>query len=476
MEYKVGKLFLYSLFLNMFILLWGIIAGSNLIFIIAVNLWVDMMLYAYNKVEKRSLLFAFGVSIFVFLMGRECLQQFLHYKVEKFDAQINMHLYICLILVIASLWISYFIFASKRERKIYAANLDIRNDYARIVLKISKMVFFCTMPFSLVYNLIVATFVSNYGYTSYYTDYSSSLSGNTVLYLLSRIELIMPLALAIIMASLPLKKDAKWPIILYFIYLIISLGGGQRSTFVLGILLIFVFLVYMQGLFPDENWFKRKYFLYLVACIPILAISGTVINITRFGGTTEGLGLFESFFDFFYDQGVTGNIIKRAYQYSDNIPDDCIYIFEFLHSGVLARLLGIPVYNGNSVEHALNGNSFTHALGYTIMGNTYLMGRGTGSSYVAELYFDFGYIGIIIGTILYSWIFNKMTINGKNNVFIRALVFAIITQLLWAPRASYTGFLSFLDAPSTILTLVFVFGLSKLILSRKQSGRIKSLG
>ncbi len=69
----------------------------------------------------------------------------------------------------------------------------------------------------------------------------------------------------------------------------------------------------------------------------------------------------DGFINFFYDQGVTSNVMKRAYMYRDKIPSDQTYILEFLHSGIFARLFGIRVYHGNTVEHALHGELYTCA-------------------------------------------------------------------------------------------------------------------
>lgn len=63
------------------------------------------------------------------------------------------------------------------------------------------------------------------------------------------------------------------------------------------------------------------------------------------------MNMAKGFIEFFYDQGVTSNVMKRAYIYKDQIPSNQIYVLEFLHSGILARLLGIPVYHGNNIEH-----------------------------------------------------------------------------------------------------------------------------
>lgn len=470
MKIVADKFFLIAFFLNIIFAVWGLVGNISIIFTLAMMVWVNMMMYAYKRIEQRSLLFAFGVAFFVFLMGREFLQLFFGYKKENFSDDINNHLYLCLLIALTVLWVFYIIFSRKSEIKRTRIKIDARTSYASKVRKVASLVFYSTLPFALIYKLIVASFVSLNGYTDYYTDYSSSLSGNTLLYLISRIELIMPVALAVIMASLPTKKEFKWPFILYCPYLVLSLGSGQRSTFMLGILLIFVFMVYMQGLYPEEGWFKRKYVLYLAACIPVLAVAGSIINVTRFGESSEGMKLLESFFDFFYNQGVTGNMVKRAFEYSDKIPDG-IYTLEFLHSGVLARIFGIKVYNGNSMDHALYGNSMTHALGYAVMGSQYLAGRGTGSSYIIELFYDFGYLGVAAGTILYSWLFARITRIKRNNIFTRSLMFSVITQLLWAPRASFTGFISFLDAPSTIAAFVVIFGIGNLLEKKSESIR-----
>lgn len=467
MKIMIGKkIFLVALFLNIFIILWAEICQANLLYTVSLLIWLNMMLYSYNKIEKRSLLFAFCVAFFVFLMGREFLEQFFYYKKENFDMAINNHFYVCLIISLSALWGSFAFFSRKERTKKEEIRLNARTLYSTAIRETASLVFYCTLPFALVYRMVVASFVSLNGYVDYYTEYSFVLSGNTLLYIISKVELIMPTAIAIIMASCPTKKEFKWPFRLYCIYLILSLGSGARGTFMLGILQVFVFAVYMQGIYPEEKWFKRKYMLYLAVCVPVIAVAGTIINLIRFGGTMNDINVFESFLDFFYDQGVTGNVVKRAFQVSQNIPE-ATYTLEFLHSGLLARILGIKVYNGNSVEHALYGNSFTHALGYTVMGSAYLAGRGTGSSYIAELFYDFGYIGVILGNVLYSWLFTRITRIRKNNIFTRSIIFVVITQLLWAPRASFTGFISFLDAPSSVVTFIAVFGIAKFILDRR---------
>lgn len=211
----------------------------------------------------------------------------------------------------------------------------------------------------------------------------------------------------------------------------------------------------------------------IILILPFLAVFVSAYNIWREGGNASSLNFFEGILNFFYDQGVTGNVLKRAYMYKNQIPKQ-IYTLEFLHSGILARLFNIKVYHGNTVDHAMYGGSFTHTLGYTVMNSAYLAGRGTGSSYIAELYQDFGYTGIILGNILYSFLLARITKNEDNDSLLKkSIKFMIITQLLWAPRGSFTYFISQNLTPTTIATLLLVFGISYLWEKRKYARKRK---
>lgn len=436
------------------------------------------MLYAYRKIEQRVLLFAFGIAFFIFLMGREMLEQFFLHEIEtQFHHTINTHTYVSMTISLIAVWVGYAFFTKYRYRK---GKLLIENcssylsqptPYIKKVRLLSKWAFYATFPFAIAIEIAITIFVSTFGYESYYTDYSEVLSGNPLLYLISKLELIMPAAFCIFMATFPSKKEFKTLIIPYVIYLTVSLGTGQRSTFVLGLLLIFIFIVYMQGIRPQENWFHRKYIKYGMLALPILAMGSSMYNVWRFGGDWQEIDLFSGFSDFFYDQGVSINVIKRAYEYENNLPDK-FYTLGFLHSGILAPILGFEVYHGNNIDTALYGYSFTHALGYTIMGDLYFAGRGPGSCYVAELFFDYGYVGVALGSLLYGCIFSQLLEISNDKFFKRAIIFVSINQLLWATRAGFVDFLSFLLAPTTLVLFAFTFLIPKyLVKNRSYYGR-----
>ncbi len=467
----------YASFLNVIITIWALLMECNPLFTFLFLLWINMMLYCLNNINNRILLFCFGISCFVFLIGRDTLENFIAHEIETpFANSINNHAYYSIILALLGTWITFALFNQKNALQYLKKNVDhSEHSYYYYVRICSKWCFIFTYPFAILLNIGISIFIARYGYYSYYTDLSGIMDSSPILYLLSKIEITMPAAFAIYISTLPSKKEFKGLAIPYLIYLIITLGCGQRGTFLLGILLFIIFLMYMQQLQPNIIWIKKSHIRTLIVTIPLIAIGSTFYNNLRFEKSNSELSAVNGFTDFFYNQGVSINIIKRAYEYESSIPKQKdFYTFEFLHSGIPARIVGNEVYHGNTIEHATKGGSFIHALGYTMMGKMYLAGGGTGSSYIAELYYDFGYLGIFLGSCLYGYIFTLINNLKSNSLFSRSLIFIVITQLLWAPRASYSAFLSFIFAPTTIALLVFVFAGAQILYVQHKKSLAKS--
>ena len=462
------KVRISTLFLDLALIGIAIFVGADFYFTIGFMLWMNIVIYAIRDAGRRSMLLAFMIAFFTFLMGRDFVQQFFSYQVEDFAPAVNRHLYLCIILSLLAIFGSYYFL--ERMQRTRSLSADQNQDTAEktemvdpALKTVSKYLFYFSWIFAVMSKVIVVRYVSANGYTDYYTDYSEYLTGNTVLYLISKLETIMPVALSIFSASMPSKKEYTLPMLMYVLYMVLSLATGQRSVFILGLLFLMVYFLYRNKTNPEERWITRRMVTLAIFAIPVLAALMSLLSVVRMGGGTHSASFFASVMNFIYDQGVTGKVVKRAYMYENRIPKQ-IYSLEFLHSGILARLLGIPVYHGNTIKHAQHGGSMSHALGYVILGSSYLAGRGTGSSYIAELYYDMGYLGVVLGNLVYGCII--AAINRpvtKNNVFGMSIRYYIITQILWAPRASLTGFLSNLLAPVTIASFLFVFGFANIL-------------
>lgn len=108
---KVNKNFFFIVLVNVIFLLWGNLVLANNMFIVLILTWINMMIYSYVKLERRILLFAFGITFFVFLLGREFLEQYLNYDRDSyFSEEITFHMYLSVWLSLISVWGAYSFF------------------------------------------------------------------------------------------------------------------------------------------------------------------------------------------------------------------------------------------------------------------------------------------------------------------------------------------------------------------------------
>lgn len=468
MRLKIKTLMLL-LFTLLLLAISTVISSVDPIFAILLFIWFACIIYAYSNIKERAMLFAFLVSFFVFLLGRDLVQQYFSYKVESFSKDAEIHAWISFSISLIVICLGYHFFAKKNKKTIInKEQLIINSDdkiYKNSIRKISLIIFYISWIFSVIANVQISKYIANSSFLDYYTEYSEYLRGNIFLYIISKVELVMPVAWSVYLGTMPQKHKIRIPLIMYILYLIISLGTGQRSTAMLGLLSLFVYFLFRDKS-KGETWISKKMIITIIIILPFLAVFISLYDLWREGISINSLDFGKGIMEFFYDQGVTSNIVKRAYTYENFIPKQ-IYTLEFMHSGILARIFNIPVYHGNTIEHALYGGSFTHSLAYTIMRSSYLSGRGTGSSYIAELYYDFGYIGIVLGNLLYSFIIYKISTIDKNHFMSNGYKIMIIPFILWAPRGSFTYFLSQSLSPIIIATFVLIFLGSYLLVYNK---------
>lgn len=464
------KTLFWTLVVNALILLVGCISKVPILFVLTMMAWGSVFVYAVANMERRAMLLMLSITFFVFLLGREFLQQFFNYQVETFPLSVANHTYLCLLLALVGLAGAYWL--TKRRTVSDAFTAEAEGDTVR---KVSRATFFVVLIPAVIYRFAAAYFVQVHGYFAFYTDFQALINRNIFLLVFSKLDQMAPVCMCVYMATLPHKKEFYKTAFLYAVYLVLTLGSGARGPFLLGVFLFLFYLLYRAAVSPAEGWFKRRYLIWCGGAFVAFALVFYFSGLARDGAQGEGGGPLGSIFGFLYSQGVSINVIKRGFMFRDQIPDGYWYSMNFTRSGFIAHLFNIPIYSGNSVETALYGGNFAHALSYLFMPESYLAGRGTGTSYVAELYHDFWYVGIVFGSALYGWLCAKTDTYKVNALLRRSCLFIMITQLLWAPRGSYSGMVTVLIAPSTVLILGFIFG-SSWLWERRKAWRAKHRG
>lgn len=432
-----------------------LLAGASLGIVIVLFVWMCMLSYAMEEIRSRPFLAAFLIAFFVFLMGREIIVHLGLQGEVIVASDVDDHLHAVLGLGLASLWIGYRV-GGRRGSKRSTPLIEpaSRIDTPKIVgyRQAARLIILVTWPAAMYGLYLRALQVRERGYTDLYVESGPAEASSPVV---GQLALVFIAAFCLYLGSFPERRDARLPVALWLVYVVGSLASGQRGTFIVGTLLILCYALVRDKWTGESRWLTTPMAIGLLAGIPLLIAVLTAVEETRGVGSQYDGGPYQVALSFFYNQGVSSTVITNGYLFQSLIPVQH-YLLEFLHSGIPARLLGIPVLQDNSVARAMESGSYTHALAYTVLGDAYLAGRGTGSSYLAEGYQVFGYWGVGIVSAGVGLLLRFIDRVSPGETLKNGVRLLCAQPIFWAPRGSTTGFLSVLMAPSTVLVLIAV--------------------
>jgi oligosaccharide repeat unit polymerase len=236
-----------------------------------------------------------------------------------------------------------------------------------------------------------------------YSSYSSSFPSWVI-----KLAEMLPTALFVYLGTMQIKKKTAFPLVLYLVLGIFSLVVGQRNNFVLNVLMIVVYLCFRNVTDKDQKWFGKKEIIACFCAFPVMIILLNAVSYLRMDSTVQH-SFLDRISEFFYAQGVSANLIGYAQTLSTQLPEGKLYtmgrITDFINNNIITQtLFDVPKYTAQSIESALYGHSFADSVSYILSPTRYKAGWGYGSSYIAELFKDFSYFGIIMGNFILGMI------------------------------------------------------------------------
>lgn len=437
-------------------------------------IWVCNICYAVERFYDRIFFFAFQVTFFTFLMGRTVAGVFLKREdYYHFSNEILLHTEVCLFIALISILFGYIFFTRVRFTKQKAVvEVDYNSSRYLIIRKISLYLYWAMLPFNMLIIAEKAIFVRIMGYANYYVDYTSRFP-----YFITKFGDICPLAFYIFLATMPNKKEIKWPTIIFFVRAVILMFTGKRADFVVPVLLLLLYFAKRNEINSGgEQWLSSKHLRMVAIAVPVVLVVLFSFNTSRFDASkkAESNSFFESILGFFDNTGFSVNVISFEKEYEERIPNK-IYSFgdttDYLRENVLTQLFfDFPVYRTQTAEKALYGNNFSQTVTYLRSPSYYLSGRGYGSSYIAEAYHDFGYFGIILWSFIYSYMFAKVySFKGKGVIYV-ALALQALHYILLAPRNMASAFMSEYINVNTWIVIAAVLVLANVIRRRTRVG------
>lgn len=446
-------LWCFIFFIGLVLIAVDVDGKMNAILLFTCLVFVFEIIYAIKDIQSRVFFLCFLLAFFTFLLGGEILDRYIGVFSVSFTDAINRHADICLLISLLGLFGGYVLaekcgsririitpFTKKRQ----GVNYD--GIYCRNVRVISKYLFLATYLIWIFVLWRQISYVFQYGYTTYYLHYNSGLPQ-----IVHDVADISPVAFYVFLATMPTKRETRFPLLLFLIQCVLSLGTGRRLYLMVGLLIVFAYLIARNKYHSrGEVWFTKKMRNGLIIAVPLLLVGMYLFEYIRSDVYVGTASQFNPLFGFFARQGTSINVIKYAEQFKDGLNQDAIYSFyntsKFLQTNALNQyILHLDLgysSGGQTVANALDANYLANYISYRVSATNYLNGIGLGSSYIAELYVDFGYPGVLIGNILYGYLLQALYERAMNSqsIWKVAIGLYVADLLIRANRATFDAF------------------------------------
>ena len=424
---------------------------------------INIVVYCIKDLQNRIVLLFFTIAFFVLLASRLVISRyfdvssFIYQTKDELFGNLLIDVYSQLIVAINFVFIFYFIF-SWRNQAFCSYSFD--SDGVKAIRNCSKkLVYFCFL-FSVfaIYKRIYG--VLNGGYLALYM----AAEDLDIPFYVSLFAGKFELCSCLFFATMPSKKECKVPLTLYILNAILSLFTGVRGNFVIPAMFVILYL-YLRNYIPNRNdiWLPGRVMLIGFVLTPLFFVLMYMVMNLRGGNDTESGSIMNLFLGSVYQLGSSVQVIHDTIYYHDDLIKQNFYSLEplidfIVHNPFTDWFLDIPRYEPQSVDMAVHGRSLGSSVTYLSETERYLMGGSMGSSYVAESWIDFGYWGIIFYSSIYGIVLGSVIRFCRKNFFCAFLALYSMMQIIYAPRALTTAFISrFIEVKAwPFLLLVYI--------------------
>ena len=235
---------------------------------------------------------------------------------------------------------------------------------------------------------------------------------------------------------------------LYVAANMIHLVIGTRNPFILSLLFAFVYFFMRHYSDKKEVWLGRREKIALGIGTPVLMLAMGAMNYIRDGAKLKFDSIFALLVDFIYKQGTSFGVLARGYLYRSSLPIREMRnftfgpIIDYFYRGSIGmNLLGTTAFKTttNSIELALESNSYAHNISYLVLKQQYLDGHGIGSSYMMEVYTDYGFVGLFITSCILGFIFIALLNSAyRKNLLGFTVSLLVLGNLFFMARSSFS--------------------------------------
>lgn len=131
-------------------------------------------------------------------------------------------------------------------------------------------------------------------------------------------------------------------------------------------------------------------------------------------------------------------------------------IVNIVRNGLIGKILGTSKAFGQTRESAWYSGYWSYYLSYVTLGKGFLEGSGVGSSYIVEAFADLSFFGVFLINILYEFVIAFFNSHKITNPIINGVMFCMLSDIYYAPRALAFSFLGNLLNYLVLLTIILL--------------------
>lgn len=459
--------FLLSIFL---FVISHLVLNNDMLFISLGILLIGNMFYGIEKMKERFVFCLFNLACLFFLYGRTfikitTLEDWQYpFNPEIHRTAITIIYVSVLFLLIGAVFYGQFK-QSKQLKTIKKENVWQTEEFRKNMQIISFIAYLFLAVFLLIVEIEKPIAMQGKSYVDYYYSFESSLPG----FVLS-LSALAKFALCLFLATLPTKMMAFIALGIYVVSTIPVFIVGQRNQFISAALFVVCYYLLRDFIEKDKpkKWFGKFEGTAIAIALPFFFAFLSLYESIRKDIAVSKVNIFSSISNLFYSQGVTYEVICKCIKYIDVLPDTNISytfgaIIAYFKSNEISKMLfGTQSYSSQTVDMALYGNSLSDTVSYLDLGQKYLEGAGLGSSYIVELFVDFGYIGVMLFSFILGiflvWCVRKFDKSILSSYF----VLVALIQLFMVPRSAATSWLVLLIYIPAFILLIGIWTISYL--------------
>lgn len=329
----------------------------------------------------------------------------------------------------------------KREHTLKVSGLKAfdKKNYVPVIRQLSVIILIVS---SVAYFYILLEAILNVlknGYLGSFTQKAQSIPS-----VISRLSMFFAPSFAVFLATLPSRRQMRLPLLIYVIYMFVSLLTGRRNTFVCEAFMILIYFVLRDNLMEKDKRFfkKRSVILGIILLIPLVYLLQIFAEVrTGYFNPKKSFGYI--LMNFFNSQGATFRVVIQTVNrwnfFNHDISYKYLYYpFElFAHNNVVIRnLFGLSqIVEVQTPQFARTTHNFAHVLTYMVDPSRYIAGGGFGTSFVAEAYVAYGMPGVIAISAIVGIIFRFLSSVLSRSWVVIAMSLLAIKDLVYIPRS-----------------------------------------